>query len=52
MNTDRLSSALLDFGAGHAMFTCSTQLVPFQRMQILGTCFARGANGALGSGLV
>jgi predicted dehydrogenase len=37
MNTDRLSSALLDFGAGHAMFTCSTQLVPFQRMQILGT---------------
>ena len=38
MNTDRLSSALLDFGAGcHAVFTCSTQLVPFQRMQILGT---------------
>jgi predicted dehydrogenase len=37
MNTDRLSSALLDYGAGHAIFTCSTQLVPFQRMQILGT---------------
>jgi predicted dehydrogenase len=38
MNTDRLSSALLDFGGGgQAVFTCSTQLVPFQRMQILGT---------------
>ncbi len=37
MNTDRLSSALLDYGTGHAIFTCSTQLVPFQRMQILGT---------------
>jgi predicted dehydrogenase len=37
MKTDRLSSALLDFGAGHALFTCSTQSVPFQRMQILGT---------------
>jgi predicted dehydrogenase len=37
MRTDRLSSALLDFGAGHALFTCSTQLVPFQRMQVLGT---------------
>jgi predicted dehydrogenase len=36
MNTDRLSSALLDFAPGHAVFTCSTQLVPFQRMQILG----------------
>ncbi len=37
MKTDRLSSALLDFAPGHALFTCSTQLVPFQRMQILGT---------------
>jgi predicted dehydrogenase len=37
MNTDRLSSALLDYSTGHAMFSCSTQLVPFQRMQILGT---------------
>ena len=37
MNTDRLTSAILDFGGGHAMFTCSTQMVPFQRMQILGT---------------
>jgi predicted dehydrogenase len=37
MGTDRLSSALLDFAPGHASFTCSTQLVPFQRMQVLGT---------------
>jgi predicted dehydrogenase len=37
MHTDRLASALLDFGSGHAVFTCSTQLVPYQRMQILGT---------------
>ncbi len=37
MRTDRLSSALLDFSPGQAVFTCSTQLVPFQRMQILGT---------------
>ena len=37
MNTDRLTSALLDFGSGHGVFTCSTQLVPYQRMQILGT---------------
>ena len=37
MGTDRLSSAVLDFSPGQAIFTCSTQLVPFQRMQILGT---------------
>ena len=37
MGTDRLSSALLDFSPGQAVFTCSTQLVPFQRMQIFGT---------------
>jgi predicted dehydrogenase len=37
MNTDRLSSVMLDYSPGHAIFTCSTQLVPFQRMQILGT---------------
>jgi predicted dehydrogenase len=37
MGTDRLSSAMLDFAPGQAVFTCSTQLVPFQRMQILGT---------------
>jgi predicted dehydrogenase len=37
MGTDRLSSAMLDFGAGQAVFTCSTQLVPFQQMQVLGS---------------
>ncbi len=37
MGTDRLTSALLDFPTGHATFTCSTQLAPYQRMQILGT---------------
>ena len=35
--TDRLTSAILEFPSGHAVFTCSTQLVPYQRMQILGT---------------
>ena len=37
MKTDRLTSAILDFPAGHAIFTCGTQLVPYQRMQIFGT---------------
>ncbi len=37
MRTDRLTSALLDFPAGHAIFTCSTQLVPYQRVQFYGT---------------
>ena len=36
-NTDRLASVMLDFPAGQAIFTCSTQLVPYQRMQFLGT---------------
>ena len=35
--TDRLTSGLLDFGTGTATFTCSTQLVPYQRVNILGT---------------
>ncbi len=35
--TDRLTSALLDFGAGHAIFTCSTQQIPCQKVQILGS---------------
>jgi predicted dehydrogenase len=37
MGTDRLSSALLDYAPGQVLFTCSTQLVAFQRMQIFGT---------------
>ncbi|HEV3469348.1 MAG TPA: Gfo/Idh/MocA family oxidoreductase [Pyrinomonadaceae bacterium] len=34
---DRLTSAVLEFDAGQATFTCSTQLAPFQRMQFFGT---------------
>jgi predicted dehydrogenase len=37
MGTDRLTSAMLDFGDGHSIFTCSTQLVPYQRMHFFGT---------------
>ncbi|HKQ51174.1 MAG TPA: Gfo/Idh/MocA family oxidoreductase [Pyrinomonadaceae bacterium] len=37
LGVDRLTSALMDFPSGHASFTCSTQLVPYQRMQFLGT---------------
>lgn len=37
MKIDRLTSALLDFPWGQAIFTCSTQLVPYQRMQFFGT---------------
>lgn len=35
--TDRLASGMLDFGAGTATFTCSTQLAPYQRVNIFGT---------------
>jgi predicted dehydrogenase len=35
--TDRLASAILEFSGGHAVFTCSTQMVSYQRMQFLGT---------------
>jgi predicted dehydrogenase len=35
--TDILTSALLEFPAGHAMFTCGTRMVPYQRVQIHGT---------------
>ena len=35
--TDRLASAVLDFGTGTATFTCGTQLSPYQRVHILGT---------------
>ena len=37
MRTDRLTSAILDFPGGHASFTCSTQLIPYQRIHFLGT---------------
>ena len=35
--TDRLVSAILDFGRGTATFTCGTQLSPHQRVTIFGT---------------
>jgi predicted dehydrogenase len=38
MRTDRLASGLVDFGQGrHLDFTVSTQLVPYQRVQLCGT---------------
>jgi predicted dehydrogenase len=37
MSIDRLTSAILDFDTGQSVFTCSTQLVPHQRVQFLGT---------------
>ena len=37
MHTDRLTSAMLEFPGVQAIFTCSTQLVPYQRMQFFGT---------------
>lgn len=35
--TDRLASAILDFGRGTATFTCSTQATPHQHAHIFGT---------------
>jgi predicted dehydrogenase len=35
--TDRLASGILDFGRGTSTFTCSTQLAPYQRVNIFGT---------------
>jgi len=36
--TDRIASGILDFAAaGSATFTCSTQLTPYQRVNIFGT---------------
>jgi predicted dehydrogenase len=34
---DRLTSGMMEFPSGQAVFTCSTQMVPYQRMQFLGT---------------
>jgi predicted dehydrogenase len=36
MKTDRLTSAILEFPGGQSVFTCSTQLVPYQRVHFLG----------------
>lgn len=35
--TDTLASAVLEFPSGQCVFTCSTQIVPNQSMQFLGT---------------
>ena len=35
--TDRLCSGILDFDEGTSTFTCSTQLTPYQRVNIFGT---------------
>jgi predicted dehydrogenase len=38
METDRLTSGMMEFaGGGQAVFMCSTQLAPFQRLSFLGT---------------
>ncbi|MEJ2666606.1 MAG: Gfo/Idh/MocA family oxidoreductase [Deinococcales bacterium] len=37
LGVDRLASAVLDFGRGTATFTCSTQLAPYQRVDVFGT---------------
>ena len=37
LGTDRLASMLLDYDGRHCIGTCSTQLAPYQRVQILGT---------------
>lgn len=37
LRTDRLASGMMDFGSGTATWTCSTQLAPYQRVNIFGT---------------
>ncbi|HEX8984272.1 MAG TPA: Gfo/Idh/MocA family oxidoreductase [Bryobacteraceae bacterium] len=37
MGVDRLASAMLEFPSGQSVFTCSTQLVPYQSVQVFGT---------------
>ncbi len=37
MRIDRLTSAILDYQTGSASFTCSTQVAPYQRVNIFGT---------------
>ena len=37
LKIDRLTSAILDFPTAQVIFTCSTQMVPYQRMHFLGT---------------
>src|SRR6266852_2985829 len=37
LKIDRLASSILDFGRGTSTFTCATQLVSYQRVNIFGT---------------
>ena len=37
LGVDRLTSMMLDYGSGHAVGTCSTQMTPYQRIHIFGT---------------
>jgi predicted dehydrogenase len=37
LQTDRMTSGILDFSTGTSTFTCSTQLIPYQRVNIMGT---------------
>ncbi len=37
MQTDILTSGVLHFPSGQSIFTCSTQVAPYQRVQIIGT---------------
>lgn len=37
LHTDILTSGILDFENGSSTFTCSTQLMPYQRVNIIGT---------------
>jgi len=37
LDVDCLTSAILDFGRGTSTFTCSTQMAPYQRVNIFGT---------------
>lgn len=37
MKVDRLTSGILEFSSGISTFTCATQLVPYQRVNIFGT---------------
>ncbi|HVX14392.1 MAG TPA: Gfo/Idh/MocA family oxidoreductase [Pirellulales bacterium] len=36
-HTDRLASGIMEFAAGTGTFTCSTQIAPYQRVNIVGT---------------
>jgi len=37
LQTDTLASGILDFATGTSTFTCSTQIMPYQRVHMLGT---------------